>query len=72
MEEYMSLKNQYHTQGLSTYTELILGLPKETPKTFLDGLDMTMSHNMYDQFMVYTANILENTDLSRNIEKYNI
>ena len=32
----MSLKNQYHTQGLSTYTELILGLPKETPKTFLD------------------------------------
>lgn len=72
MEEYMNLKNQYHLKGLSTYTELILGLPEETTETFLNGLDKAMSPNMYDQFMVYTANILENTELSRNIELYDI
>jgi len=71
-EEYMRLKNEYHLRGLSTYTELILGLPNETTESFLSGLEKTMSHNMYDQFMVYTANILENTELSRNVELYGI
>jgi radical SAM superfamily enzyme YgiQ (UPF0313 family) len=72
LEEYMRLKTEYHLKNLSTYTELILGLPKETVQTFLDGLDKTMSHNMYDQFMIYTANILENTELCKNKKLYGI
>jgi radical SAM superfamily enzyme YgiQ (UPF0313 family) len=72
LDEYMKLKRAYHDRGLSTYTELILGLPEETLETFLSGLDIAISPRLHDQVMVYLANILENTHLQKTIGDYGI
>ena len=72
IEEYLKLKSAYHDRGLSTYSELILGLPEETCDSFIDGLEKSLSCRAYDQVMVYTANVLNNTQMKRDVPKYNI
>ena len=72
LSEYANLKQSYHKRGLSTYTELILPLPLETLQTYLSGLEYAITPRVFDQVMVYLANILENTHLQRTMKEYGI
>ena len=38
MSTYISLQKRYTEAGIPTYTEIILGLPGETKKSFISGL----------------------------------
>ena len=72
LEEYENLKKSYHERGLSTYTELILPLPEETLHSYLEGLEYAVTPRIFDQVMVYLANVLENTHMQRTRDQYGL
>ncbi len=73
-EEFLKLKTAFHDRHLSTYVELILGLPEETYATFLAGVNQAMTPRLDDHFVIYLCTILENTEMSspEYIQKYQI
>jgi radical SAM superfamily enzyme len=42
MQHYTDLMKRYNAADIPTYTELILGLPGETYRSFADGMNMLM------------------------------
>jgi putative methyltransferase len=62
------LKNMYalsHQYGVTTYTEVILGLPEETLETFIDGISELLELGQHTQCEMYLANVMENTELNQ-------
>ncbi|MAH50852.1 hypothetical protein CMI37_33860 [Candidatus Pacearchaeota archaeon] len=51
----------YKDENLKTYIELILGLPKETVKSFKDGIFEILDLEYYDYIGVYPMTVLPNT-----------
>ena len=68
----IELKHEFHERAIPTYSELILGLPEETFESFIEGLESSISTNIYDQTMIYLCCVLENTQLREDKEKYGI
>ena len=58
LKEFFDL---YKGENLKTYIELILGLPKETVKSFNDGIFQILDLEYYDYIGVYPMTVLPNT-----------
>lgn len=71
---YEEVKNAYNQEHLFSYTELILGLPRESQDSFLAGLEESLSERIYDQLYVYPCFLFPNTDLasSKKRKEYGI
>lgn len=69
---YDNLSKRYSDRGISTYTELILGLPGETKETFKKAVEEIS--NTPTQLFVYHCTVLPNTDMAspEYIKKYGI
>jgi putative methyltransferase len=66
------LKNMYalsHQYGVTTYTEVILGLPEETLESFIDGISELLELGQHTQCEMYLANVMENTELNQ-VQKF--
>ncbi len=63
-EIYHKLQKQYKAAGIPTYTELILGLPNESKKTFIAGLESIIGAMDDNQVFIYHCQILPNTELA--------
>jgi 2-(S-pantetheinyl)-carbapenam-3-carboxylate methyltransferase len=61
---YEEIRKVYHQERLFSYTELILGLPKETSESFLDGIEESLSDSIYDQLYIYPCLLFPNTALA--------
>jgi putative methyltransferase len=62
---YRLLKDRYRQVGIPTYTELILGLPKETRESFIDGICTLLDIGIHDDIRVYELALLPNAPLSK-------
>lgn len=60
---YNALEQRYHDEGMSTYTEMILGLPGETYESFKSGLEDILQGGVDNQSYVYHLQIYPNTQL---------
>lgn len=58
------LQRRYSEAGISTYTEMILGLPGETYESFLQGLEFVMNTSTTNQIFIYHCQVLVNSELS--------
>ncbi len=69
---YNELALRYHSDGIPTYTELILGLPGETLESFKKGVDEVASTPT--QLFIYHCTLLPNTPMAdpAYIEKWGI
>ncbi len=74
MEVYNNLQARYHADEMSTYTELILGLPGETYESFVEGLEEILNSIIDNQVFIYHCQVLPNTDFSKKdyLEKHGI
>ena len=74
LEVYNNLQRRYHSEEMSTYTELILGLPGETYETFIKGLEEIMQNIINNQVFIYHCQVLPNTELAKKeyIQRYGI
>lgn len=63
-DKFAALSAQYEAAGISTYAEIIVGLPGETFESFLYGLDALMDAGQHDGISIYLCMLLQNTEMS--------
>lgn len=73
-EQYASQIARYRDAGISTYTELILGLPGETKESFCRGLCQVLELGQHSSVSAYYCELLPNSELATKeyIDKYSI
>lgn len=73
-EQYAGQIARYREAGISTYTELILGLPGETKESFCHGLCEILELGQHSSVSAYYCELLPNSQLASKeyIEKYKI
>lgn len=64
----------YHEAGIPTYTELILGLPGETLKSFCEGICELLERGQHDSINVFRCEVYPNSTLAQKdyMEKFGI
>lgn len=74
VDKYVSQIRRYRDAGITTYTELILGLPGETKESFIHGLCEVLELGQHNSVTVYNFELLPNSELSsaENIKKFGI
>ena len=72
--EYSKQISRYRDAGISTYTELILGLPGETYESFTHGLCEILELGQHSSVSAYYCELLPNSELSTKeyIDKFKI
>ena len=53
VETFTSLLNKYNEAGIATYSELILGLPGETYRSFVDGIDILLNAGQHSSIYIH-------------------
>ncbi len=61
ISKLMKLSKEY---GVTTYTEVILGLPKETLESFKEGLCKILEMGQHDSIEMWFAQLLKNSELN--------
>lgn len=72
IERYQDLKRKYDDAGIPTYVDLIVALPLESKKTFLDGIYTLLETGHHDDLRVFELHLLPNTPMRDDVEKYGL
>ena len=74
LEHFRELMNEYSRLGISTSSELILGLPGETKESFTKGLCDLLEYGQHKAIQVYTCDLLPNSEMGSRefVEKFGI
>ncbi len=64
IENFRELMSRYHQDGITTYSEIIIGLPGETYQSFANGLNTLMECGQHDSIQVYNCEILPNSEMN--------
>ena len=65
LDRSKELREKYRANNMSTYTDLLIGIPGETYPSFVKGIEETIRYGEHDQIQVYPIRILPNTDMAR-------
>lgn len=63
LSTFSDLQAKYNAADISTYTELILGLPGETYDSFADGMDLLLRNGQHSQIIVYNCTVMPNAEM---------
>lgn len=74
LDHFRELMSEYSSLGISTSSELILGLPGETKESFTKGLCDLLEYGQHKAIQVYTCDLLPNSEMGseESVEKYGI
>ena len=74
LEAYTELETKFNSLKIPVYAEMIMGLPGETYKSWIDGLGSLLDSNINNQIFVYQAEVYPNTELNEETyrKKYGI
>ncbi len=74
LDHFRELMNEYSRLGISTSSELILGLPGETRESFTKGLCDLLEYGQHKAIQVYTCDLLPNSEMGspEYVEKFGI
>lgn len=74
LEKFAELMGMYEKAGIPTYSELILGLPGETYKSFCSGIGRLFEASQHTSLIVNNCDLLVNTPLAspESVNKYGI
>ncbi|MCR5040863.1 MAG: radical SAM protein [Clostridia bacterium] len=73
-DKFRELMQMYRENGVTTYSELILGLPEETYESFCRGIGKLLELGQHRLINVYNCEILPNSPMAQKsyLEKYGI
>jgi radical SAM superfamily enzyme YgiQ (UPF0313 family) len=63
LSTFEDLQKKYSNSNISTYTELIIGLPGETYESFVDGLCTLLERGQHHQILVYNLSVMPNSEM---------
>lgn len=58
------LQRKFNDLGVPVYTELILGLPGESYRSWVDGVDRVLASGLKNQLFMYICQVFPNTELA--------
>ncbi|MCC6556712.1 MAG: radical SAM protein [Polyangiaceae bacterium] len=64
LDAYVTLAKEARRRGMTSYSDLIVGLPGETYDSFLDGLEALMDVGQHDNVHVYVCTLLVGSEMS--------
>ncbi len=64
LDVFENLLGLYNEAGVSTYTEMIMGLPGETYDSFVRGLDTLLDRGQHSQVVIYNCTVMPNAEIS--------
>ena len=62
IEDFANLMIDYRRENVSTYTELIIGLPGETYDSFVHGINQLLDTGQHEGLNVYLYSVLPNSE----------
>lgn len=65
VEKFRKLMNKYNKINISTFSELILGLPGETYETFCNGIGVLIENGQHYAINIYPCELLPNSQLAQ-------
>lgn len=65
IEEYKHLIKKYSVAGIATYTDLILGLPGETYKSFQEGIDTLLEQGQHMSLFIHLCEWLPLAEMAK-------
>ena len=74
IDRYKDLQTRYQSTRIHTYTEIIMGLPRETRESFKSGLDTVFEMGNHDDVRIYEFAILPNAPVNdpKTRERYGL
>jgi len=63
LEVFKDLLSKYNESGITTFTELILGLPGETYDSFANGICTLLDNGQHSQIFIYNCSIMPNAEM---------
>ena len=74
LESYANLEKKFNSLKIPVYAEMIMGLPGETYKSWIDGLGSLLNSSINNQIFIYQAEVYPNTELNEKSyrKKYGI
>lgn len=74
LDKFKDIMQMYRSAGVTTYSELILGLPCETYESFCSGIGKLLEAGQHRLINVYNCEILPNSPMAQKsyLEKYGI
>ncbi|MBI5180534.1 MAG: radical SAM protein [Nitrospirae bacterium] len=63
-ESYQELQRLFAADDIPTFTDIILGLPKESYASFTNGISSIIENGQYNNIQFINLAILENTDMA--------
>jgi radical SAM superfamily enzyme YgiQ (UPF0313 family) len=64
LEAYSDLEKKFNDLRIPVYAEMILGLPGETYKSWIEGLGSLVDTSINNQIFVYLAEVFPNTEMN--------
>jgi len=63
LETYDELQRRFMREGISTFSDIILGLPGETYESFADGVSHVIKNGQHNRIQFNTLSILPNAEM---------
>lgn len=65
-DAYQALQKRFASDGVDTYTDLILGLPGETYDAFADGVSLVIANGQHNRIQFNNLSILPNAEMGNS------
>jgi|SRR3989338_3415382 len=74
LETYHELQKRFTQEGVTTFSDIILGLPLETYETFTRGISTLIENGQHNRIQINNLSLLPNAPMVKNghIKKYNL
>jgi radical SAM superfamily enzyme YgiQ (UPF0313 family) len=66
LKAFENLQRNYASEGLDTYTDLIIGLPEETYDSFASGVERVIRNGQLNQVAFYECSVLPNAPMAQS------
>lgn len=64
LDSYQEIQRRMKLDGVSSFTDIVLGLPGETYESFADGVDNLIRNGLHDRILFYILTILPNAEMA--------
>lgn len=74
LDVFSELQHRYTREGVTTYTDIIVGLPGETYDSFVDGFSTLIAGGQHHYLFFYNCQLLPNAEISdpHSVEQYGL
>lgn len=64
IRNFKELQGMYLEKGMSTYSEMIIGLPGETFNSFVNGIEVLLKNGQHSGMNIYNCTIIPNSEMA--------